>query len=513
LKKVRHEEDVITVWIDAICINQKDSQEKARQIPLLPEIFLGARPTFALVALDNKSDAAVTLLRQIYTQHSPERKSWPRDVPPLPSSWSERSIPHNSDPIWDQLVAFLNRPWFRRAWIVQEVIVSQSVELVCGDMLVPWTVIEQAMDIIDDNVDYMSIDRAVWEPFQKLSLHRKWEHEQYRWCLFQLLETYRHVQSTLMRDRLFALIGLARDANTPEFEPDYEENTPLEEIICRFAKVFVEQGRGMALLHRAGLDTEPNRFPSWVPNWTVPKPSGLYDSNSRGVNFNASLGQKQQISCSSDNRSLEADGYVFDTIKKMGTEIININSLDEFFSEIDSMVENLDPSYSDAEKARIKWQVPIAGALEPKIAVLDVNLEDSYNQLRKSLKEIRGKSAEEKGRILQSIQKSATTAISMGLFNQETDLLHKTAAYTSLLIDDLKGWRFIITERNYCGIAPSHAECGDKVSIICGGAVPFLIRGNEVIEYRLVGEVYIDGMMHGEALDLDNVGKTTICIY
>lgn len=514
LKKVRHEEDAITVWIDYICINQKDPREKARQIQLLPKIFQNAGSTIALVALDNESDEAVTVLRQIHTQHSskPEGQSWPKDVPRLPSSWRERLVPLNGDPIWEQLVAFFNRPWFRRAWIVQEVIVSQKVELVCGEKLVPWTVIEQAMRIINDNVDPITINRAVWDPFQQLANHRAWELKQYRWCLFQLLESYRHVQSTLMRDRFFALIGLASDANIPEFEPDYRGR--LEDIICRFAKVFVEQGRGVALLHRAGLDTEPSRFPSWVPNWTVPKQRGLYNfRHGRGVNFNASRGESEQIECQSDNRTLTANGYIFDSIKKMGTKTISINSLDNFFREIDDMVENLNPPIPDTEQARVKWQVPIAGSLEPNIVVHSVNLEDSYHQLRKALEEIRNKSAEEKDEVLQAIKKSATRPILMGLPDQETNIWDKTRAYTSLLIDDLEGWKFIITQRNYCGLAPSRAECGDQVSIICGGAVPFLIRGSETTGFRLVGEAYVDGMMHGEALGSDNVAKTTITMY
>ena len=58
-----------------------------------------------------------------------------------------------------------------------------------------------------------------------------------------LLENFRYAESTLSRDRLFALLGLASDGNEPAFEPDY--NSPLEQIVLKFAQVFVRQGRGM----------------------------------------------------------------------------------------------------------------------------------------------------------------------------------------------------------------------------------------------------------------------------
>ena len=46
----------------------------------------------------------------------------------------------------------------------------------------------------------------------------------------------------LCRDRFFALLGLALDANEPEFAPDHD--SPLETIVRKFASAFVRQGKG-----------------------------------------------------------------------------------------------------------------------------------------------------------------------------------------------------------------------------------------------------------------------------
>lgn len=75
-----------------------------------------------------------------------------------------------------------------------------------------------------------------------------------------LLENFRYAKSTLNRDRLFALLGLAADGNEVAFEPDY--NSPLEDVVLKFTRVFVRQGRGMQLLYHAGLSRQSHRFPS-----------------------------------------------------------------------------------------------------------------------------------------------------------------------------------------------------------------------------------------------------------
>lgn len=45
-KKSRSAEEGLTIWVDAICINQSDEEEKMRQIPLMGEIYHRAAETY-----------------------------------------------------------------------------------------------------------------------------------------------------------------------------------------------------------------------------------------------------------------------------------------------------------------------------------------------------------------------------------------------------------------------------------------------------------------------------------
>lgn len=76
-----------------------------------------------------------------------------------------------------------------------------------------------------------------------------------------------------------------------------------------------------------------------------------------------------------------------------------------------------------------------------------------------------------------------------------------------------KGRALFITEDGVTGLGPNMARPEDKVCVIHGCRVPFIIRrieerkvwiseGNMILEnyYVLVGECYVYGLMNGEAV-------------
>jgi hypothetical protein len=332
LQGLRHREKPIMLWVDAICFNQKDNTEKAQQIRLLPKIFQNAASTYAFLEGGKGSDVAIRMLMQVRFKNACDEKSklereradeeaeenfeielagetdlgesmksrkrtisnrwicsedWPEDLPRVPASWKHRSIPDLDIAIWGSVGALFRLPWFRRVWIIQEIVGAPHVKIVCGKWIVDWNDLHLAMEIIDREVQMSEDDsshlKSSWEPFLALAAQREWEARHYRWTLMMLLENFRYAESTLSRDRLFALLGLASDGNEAEFEPDY--NSPLEDVVLKFARVFVRQGRGMQMLYRAGLSHQSDRFPSWIPDWTLKRASSLYDSSEGGVSF------------------------------------------------------------------------------------------------------------------------------------------------------------------------------------------------------------------------------------
>ena len=69
-----------------------------------------------------------------------------------------------------------------------------------------------------------------------------------------------------------------------------------------------------------------------------------------------------------------------------------------------------------------------------------------------------------------------------------------------------------MTKRGYFGLVPEDTLVGDSVILVDGAAVPFIVRGKGDDEKdshltTLVGECYVHGIMHGEALGFEDIEK------
>ncbi|KAK5651607.1 hypothetical protein OQA88_11880 [Cercophora sp. LCS_1] len=71
--------------------------------------------------------------------------------------------------------------------------------------------------------------------------------------------------------------------------------------------------------------------------------------------------------------------------------------------------------------------------------------------------------------------------------------------------------KLFITARGYLGLGPSSAKVGDSVCVFRGAGGPFVcmqdpVEGEEETpRFHIVGESYVHGLMHGEAIGLDGV--------
>ncbi len=55
---------------------------------------------------------------------------------------SAKPLPSSNHPLWAALVKLYHRPWFRRIWIIQEAVLAKGMFVLCGDMILVWSVIE-----------------------------------------------------------------------------------------------------------------------------------------------------------------------------------------------------------------------------------------------------------------------------------------------------------------------------------------------------------------------------------
>jgi hypothetical protein len=194
------------------------------------------------------------------------------------------------------------------------------------------------------------------------------------------------------RDRFFALLGLAHDANVEAFKPDY--SVEFEDVVCRFSAAFVKQRNGMRMLYRASISSEPELFPSWIPDWTCERPNSLSNSMDRGAVYSVAGATMPDIRPGpSSDTTISVTASVPEEIKHLGRPLQHPHrpgSLREHFEELDRVIDEhlLQSVYTDTERGEFKRRVPIGGSLHPKEAPGgNVSIQESCNALRTVLEE------------------------------------------------------------------------------------------------------------------------------
>lgn len=140
LRRFRHPSSTRTLWVDSICINQKDIKERSQQVRLMGQIYRKAS-TILIWFGENDDDgktakacSCMNLLKQAYPKLKDVRSD---DFKGLPNTTQQNSflgitrespddvhrdlgIPLLGSPEFTALMDLLKAPWFSRAWTWQE---------------------------------------------------------------------------------------------------------------------------------------------------------------------------------------------------------------------------------------------------------------------------------------------------------------------------------------------------------------------------------------------------------
>ncbi len=134
-------------WVDKICINQANLEERASQVRLMGRVYAtSARRAVWLSPATDEMDRAVDLFVQL-------------------SAWNysdELSFIDATE--WRTWGALLQLPWWRRVWTLQEFIIPNNVDFHCGgDKSFSREQFQKAM-VTHANYPDADVPPAVWLP-------------------------------------------------------------------------------------------------------------------------------------------------------------------------------------------------------------------------------------------------------------------------------------------------------------------------------------------------------------
>ncbi|KAL6904129.1 hypothetical protein GGI43DRAFT_311542 [Trichoderma evansii] len=231
LQQLRQRDEDRILWIDAVCINQKNLKERSHQVQQMGEIYKQAdRVIFWLGSGTDETNVfmrSMELLQKESIRH--QCRSWAREDDRWKALWGkvhlELSFSYEKSTIEQLqrqgLKILLDRPWFRRVWILQEVANAKSALLCCGTQSVPVRVFAIAPLML--NVTPSAHCQAVLDIMPGLWRESTWWSESN--SLYTLLKMFGTSEATESRDLIYALRGISSDArDSKALLPDYEKS-------------------------------------------------------------------------------------------------------------------------------------------------------------------------------------------------------------------------------------------------------------------------------------------------
>lgn len=128
-------QDHTWIFIDALCINQKDIQERSRQVRMLGNIYRNAHNVTIWLG-DRETDIG-KLLALLKTGRQEGRKFY-----------NLRTM-NDADQkllIFQGLVKLVNHPYWTRLWIVPEVTLARSIDIQFAQTVVEYGIVHQTLD-------------------------------------------------------------------------------------------------------------------------------------------------------------------------------------------------------------------------------------------------------------------------------------------------------------------------------------------------------------------------------
>ncbi|POS74144.1 HET domain-containing protein [Diaporthe helianthi] len=243
------------LWIDAICLNQKDETEKTQQIPLMGRIYNDAKRTRIWLGNDevDKAQHAFSVIRDIGRED--QRKVTREEL--------------------ECLAEFFSRPWFTRRWVIQEAVFSHDAVFHCGTHKLSLSRVMAALRKINGTGDHELVGcgaRMLLTSMGSRHVEKK--------GLLSLLWDFHDSECSDARDRIAAVYGLVTDGVRPLL---HYGSMDWKQIYMDMASYFIQNSPSVTftrdaasvhnvLLHLCHFGPVQSQTdadcPSWVPDWS-----------------------------------------------------------------------------------------------------------------------------------------------------------------------------------------------------------------------------------------------------
>ncbi|RDI88464.1 hypothetical protein Vi05172_g1473 [Venturia inaequalis] len=554
LKSLRNSEGDRVIWIDALCINQNDNKERADQVALMAEVYSCARKVVIWLGESYSNvDPAFNTIHAITEKLMPIFKAC------IDKEISEvidlKVLAFKSDKTvrklhWDSLAELLKRSWFQRVWCIQELVNAKEAIIRLGSWEMDWKFFASVIGTIR-NYD---IDSQLWSRGEcygsttvgTIEELRSTSPDQ-RPTLLNLLRKTRVYKSTLPVDKFFGLLNIVSDALESGVRVNYDCDS--SQLYRHFAVQQMQRHNSLDLLHDCWFSQHPSpmRLPSWVPNWT--QPLWHYTVSSLNLPFMAAGDTQPVFRFDDEAQTMHIKGRIVDTI----AEVEKLRSVprskepQDFHGDKDeapwrsrpgetpwykregkSFWECFSENYvEEGRHSRKAWVTNAMAIAFPGKVCTPTQFENLWrtfvwdltpNGLRPPsyygesfsdwLVSITSTYAEnqEHSEAKRIANISLDFREEVGDTHPITDMMAKVMQF-SKANSRCYNRRFYRSKHGRFGWGVDSIEAGDIVCILDGASAPFILRPIEGGSHILIGDTYIHGLMYGEGMKDETLGR------
>ena len=513
----------ISVWVDAICINQDNLEERNRHLTRMHEIFLMATDVICYVGeATTDSDLALELALSLGWQYrilQDKDGNWFANKDR--KQYTKEELPR----LCAALYKLLLRPYFRRVWMIQEVTFASNPTVLCG---AKGALPLRSLDSAATNLQLMlSQDHSLLVETQKLLLPEIKAISYNELDYVRILFFFRHAesggesslfpfpqpqtprpgyleaailarnfQSTVSHDKIFSLWNVAGDKDRLNFKMDYTKS--VEEAFTGFAIAWAEAHGSLDIIATSESPASPRFYakaPSWCPDWSQPSSASnfvrrerlrdeftAYQGDINGALYKAGGCTRGQGSFNFDGNTLHATGLVLDVIEMLGSPFDSI--LLDLYGCIEATKQYfaLNPDfnkYSDVHQA-----------------VYAMLHGDSVSAWPPRSKHAFYKSDS-------SAQPYMCHSLASRHIHGFPDGSYDVSQQEGVIGMVLRGRSCFITATGYIGLAPAYLQ-DEKgpfhIAILATCSVPVILRELDDGCYQLLGSCFVQGWMDGEIL-------------
>lgn len=291
------------LWVDQICINQANLIERSIQVGFMRAIYESAKETLICLSVaDTKGDGMRWLveLEETYVNRSiigetlpsedGDDRRHPFSTNQFRTEMEECLSHHEFVDGWIKFCDVLSSPWWSRAWVFQEFMVSCRATFLYGQhsmkheimlSLMPDLCLSTLEILLDPEktrgtcikkklkcakVTRTQVSRSISKVLSVFLAKHEWYRD---YDLKKLLVYTQNSESSDERDRIYSMVGLAHPGYA--IIPDYSCENTFERLLVETTRriiTFEDSLEVLSYLGRGPSSTECRKLlPSWVVDW------------------------------------------------------------------------------------------------------------------------------------------------------------------------------------------------------------------------------------------------------